>query len=191
VLTSNRLHGASLKETTLEEMNIARRYQRFYLALQLRDLCNEVPIHRVAQKYGNSRGAVQTLAQTCQGFAAGMIKFCEHMGWGAMGAALDHFSDRLKAGARSDLLELSKITFVKSRTARVFWDNGFKTVAAVANADPSELVPVLMQAQPTKVRFATRDEEKYAEKLLAKAKVIADSANRIWQVQMQQELDDE
>jgi DNA polymerase theta len=34
-----------------------------------------------------------------------------------MAAALDHFSDRLKAGARSDLLALAKITFVKSRTA--------------------------------------------------------------------------
>lgn len=180
-----------MKETTPEDQDIARRYKRFYLALQLRDLCNEVPIHRVAQKYDNPRGAVQTLAQTCEGFAAGMIKFCQHMGWGAMAVALDHFTDRLKAGARSDLLDLAKITFVKSRTARVFWDNGFKTVAAVANADPRELVPVLMQAQPTKVRLEQRDEQKYAEKLLAKAKVIADSANRIWQAQMQQELDDE
>jgi hypothetical protein len=34
-----------------------------------------------------------------------------------MAAALDHFSDRLKAGAKADLLELSKITFIKSRTA--------------------------------------------------------------------------
>lgn len=95
-----------------------------------------MPIHRVAQKYDMPRGSVQTLAQTCQGFAAGMIKFCETMGWGwvpgdegpaylgflltapsAMAAALDHFSDRLKAGARSDLLALAKITFVKSRTA--------------------------------------------------------------------------
>jgi replicative superfamily II helicase len=113
------LHGGALRETTPEEKEVARRYHRFYLALQLRDLCNEIPIHRVAQKYDNPRGSVQTLAQTCQGFAAGMIKFCEHMGWGAMGAALDHFSDRLKAGARSDLLALAKITFVKSRTAYV------------------------------------------------------------------------
>lgn len=38
-------------------------------------------------------------------------------GGSAMAAALDHFSDRLKAGARADLLALAKITFVKSRTA--------------------------------------------------------------------------
>ena len=97
-----------------------------------------------------------------------------------MAAALDHFADRLKAGARADLLGLSKITFVKSRTARVFWDNGFKTVAVVANADPKELVPVLMQAQPNKVRLEAKDEQKYMDKLLAKAKIITESANRIW-----------
>ena len=71
-----------MRETTPEETETARRYRRFYLALQLRDLCNEVPIHRVAKKYDTPRGSVQNLAQTCEGFAAGMIKFCEHMGWG-------------------------------------------------------------------------------------------------------------
>jgi replicative superfamily II helicase len=75
-------HSGGLKETTPEEKELARRYRRFYLAFQLRDLCNEVPIHRVALKYEMPRGVVQNLAQTCQGFAAGMVKFCEHMGWG-------------------------------------------------------------------------------------------------------------
>jgi replicative superfamily II helicase len=64
-----------------------------------------------------------------------------------MAAVLDHVADRLKAGAKADLLELAKITFVKSRTARVFYDNGFKSVASIANADPMELVPILMQVR--------------------------------------------
>lgn len=87
-----------MKETTPAEVEIARIYRRFYSALQLRDLCNEVPIFAVARKYDLPRGAVQSLAQTCHGFAAGMIKFCERMNWGALVAVLDHFSDRLKAG---------------------------------------------------------------------------------------------
>ncbi|KAH6650177.1 P-loop containing nucleoside triphosphate hydrolase protein [Chaetomium tenue] len=185
------LSGGILKESTDKEKEDARRYHRFYLALQLRDLCNEKPIHQVAEKYDMPRGSVQNLAQTCEGFAAGMIKFCETMGWGAMAAALDHFSDRLKAGARSDLLALAKITFVKSRTARIFWDNGLKTVAAVANADPKELLPVLMQAQPNKVKLGAKDEQKFKDKLLAKAKIIADSANRLWQAEMQLEMEEE
>lgn len=88
-----------MKETTPEEEEIARIYKRFYTALQLRDLCNEMPIHAVARKYDLPRGSIQNLAQTCHGFAAGMIKFCERMGWGALVAVLDHYSDRLKAGA--------------------------------------------------------------------------------------------
>ena len=63
---------------------------------------------------------------------------------------------------------------------RIFWDNGLKTVAAVANADPKELLPVLMQAQPNKVKLGAKDEQKFKDKLLAKAKIIADSANRLW-----------
>ncbi|KAH8737589.1 hypothetical protein BGZ61DRAFT_337197 [Ilyonectria robusta] len=183
--------GASLRETTQQERDIARVYRRFYFALQLRDLCNEVPIHIVARKYDVPRGTVQNLAQTCQGFAAGMIKFCEQMGWGMMAAGLDHFSDRLVAGARTELLALAKITFIKSRTARVFWENGFRTIATIANADPMELLPVLMQAQPNKLRLKGKDNEKYEEKLMVKAKVISESANKLWRVQMQVELEEE
>lgn len=183
--------GATLREGTQQEKDLARVYRRFYLALQLRDLCSEVPIHVVARKYDMPRGTVQNLSQTCQGFAAGMIKFCEQMGWGVLAAALDHFSDRLIAGARADLLALAKITFIKSRTARVFWENGFRTVAAIANADPMELLPVLMQAQPNKIRLKGKDSEKLEEKLMIKAKVISDSANRLWRIQMQASLEEE
>lgn len=70
----------------------------------------------------------------------------------AMAAVLDHFSDRLNAGAKSDLLALTEITFIKSRTARVFYENGFETVAAVANADPKELVPILIQVRDDNFR---------------------------------------
>ncbi|KAL2757455.1 hypothetical protein ACRALDRAFT_2039882 [Sodiomyces alcalophilus JCM 7366] len=184
------VHGGAPKESTPEEEQAMRVYRRFYLALQLRDLCNEMPIHVVARKYDVPRGTVQTLSQTCHGFGAGMIKFCEQMGWGIMAVALDHFSDRLRAGARADLLDLAKITFIKSRTARVFWENGFRSVAAVANADPKELIPVLMQAQPSKLRIKARESTKYEEKLLAKAQVISNSANRIWQLQMQEDLEE-
>jgi DNA polymerase theta len=71
-----------MNENTPEEKGAARIYRRFYLTLQLRDLCNEVPVHRVARKYDMPRGTVQMLAQNCQGFAAGMVKFCGIMGWG-------------------------------------------------------------------------------------------------------------
>jgi len=90
-----------MKESSPQELELARVYRRFYSALQLRDLCNEMPIHAVASKYDIPRGVVQNLAQTCHGFAAGIVKFCERMDWGALAAVLDHYSDRLKAGMHS------------------------------------------------------------------------------------------
>lgn len=182
--------GGSLPERTLEEIELARVYRRFYAALQLRDLCNEVPVLQVARKYDIPRGSVQTLAQTCHGFAAGMVKFCERMGWGALAAALDHMSDRLRAGARSNLLALAEVTFIKSRTARIFWENGFKTVGAIANAQIKDIVPVLLMAQPKKLRLGDEDDRKYQEKLRLKAEVICKSAGSVWDQMMQQEMDE-
>ena len=115
-----------------------------------------MPMHAVAHKYRTSRGFVQTLAQTCEGFAAGTIQFCDRMGWGMLKSVLEHMSDRLQAGARADLLDLAKIPFVKSRTARVLWDNGFRSLMAVAEADPKDLVPTLLLVRTHRSLFATR-----------------------------------
>lgn len=47
-------------------------------------------------------------------------------------------------GAKADILALAEITFIKSRTARVFWDNGYKSVGAIATADPKDLLSVFL-----------------------------------------------
>ena len=136
--------GASMKETTPAQVKQARIYRRAYTAFQLRDLSNEVPLSTIARRYKIPRGTVQTLAQQCHGFAAGIVKFCQRMNWGMLAAVLDHMRDRLEAGARADLLEMAQVTFVKSWTARLLRENGFKNLRALAEADPKDLVPVLM-----------------------------------------------
>ncbi|KAI4091112.1 MAG: hypothetical protein LQ344_004340 [Seirophora lacunosa] len=136
--------GKQFTEEDGEQIKLARIYRRFYAAFQLRDLCNEVPIHRIAKKFEIQRGFVQTLAQTCEGFAAGMIQFCDTLGWGMLKSVLEHMVDRLKAGARADLLDLARIPFVKGRTARVFWENGVRSLRAVAEAEAKELLPLLL-----------------------------------------------
>jgi hypothetical protein len=72
------------------------------------------------------------------------------------------------------------VTLTNNIHRRIFWDNGFKSVAAVANADSKELVPILLQAQPNKARLEGKDEQRYMDKILGKAKIISDSANRLW-----------
>ncbi|KKZ60187.1 DNA polymerase theta subunit [[Emmonsia] crescens] len=164
--------------TRIKDETLARIYQRAYTAFQLRDLSNEVPISTIAWKYNIPRGNVQTLTQICHGFAAGIVKFCQRMGWDMLAVVLDHMRDRLQAGARADLLEMAQVAYVKSRTARLLWENGFKTLRALAEADPKDLLPVLMMAQPRTIN--PQESQRVSTKLLAKAEVIVGSANKIW-----------
>jgi len=120
-----------------------------------------------------------------------MIKFCQRMGWGMLAAVLEHMLDRLHAGARADLLEMAQVAFVKSRMARIFWENGFKSVRALAEADPLILRVVMMQAQPRKMKLQSEAADKYQEKLLAKAEIIVSSASRLWEKQQMIQWDEE
>lgn len=182
--------GTTLKEDTPEEISRARTYRRAFAAFQLRDLCNEIPIHKVSARYSVPRGFVQNLAQTCHGFAAGMIKFCQRMGWGMLAAVLEHMVDRLRAGARADLLEMAQVTHVKSRMARILWENGFKSVRALAEAEPKDLVPVMMLAQSSKLRTQGEARDRLISALREKAEVIIGSANRLWQRQQLAEIEE-
>ena len=168
-----------LPENNEDEILLARKYRRFYVALQLRALCNEETISSVAKRFDVARGNVQTLFESCHGFAAGMIKFCERMGWGMLGAVLEHMADRLRAGARADLLELARIPFVKSKTARCLWENGYRNLRAVAQADPGAIAKVLLLAQPKKRRDAD-EEDRCLKKLNARAAIIVQKAERMW-----------
>ncbi|KAJ5473203.1 HelicaseC-terminal [Penicillium sp. IBT 31633x] len=185
--------GASLKETNPAQIKQARIYRRAYTAFQLRDLSNEVPLSTIAQRYKIPRGTVQTLAQQCHGFAAGIVKFCQRMNWGMMAAVLDHMRDRLEAGARADLLEMAQVTFVKSWTARLLRENGFKNLRALAEAEPKDLIPILMMVNPRKTQknqLYPTESERYAAKLRVKAETIIAHAIKLWDREMQVELEE-
>ncbi|KAL3481207.1 hypothetical protein BJX99DRAFT_243835 [Aspergillus californicus] len=185
--------GASLKENTPEQVSLAMIYRRAYTAFQLRDLSNEVPLPVIASRYRIPRGGIQALAQQCHGFAAGMVKFCQRMDWGMLAVVLDHMRDRLEAGARADLLEMAQVTYVKGWTARLLRDNGFRNLRTLAEANPNDIVPVLMMVNSRKTQrnqLHPNEAERYAKKLLAKAEVIVVSAGKLWEREMQIDLDE-
>lgn len=107
-----------------------------------------------------------------------------------LGVVLEHMADRLRAGARADLLELAKIPFIKSKTARTLWENGYRGIRAVAEANPDALVQVLLTAQPRK-RRAAEEEEGYLSKMRLRAEIVISQATRIWDTETTLDLDDE
>ncbi|KAI5288934.1 hypothetical protein KEM54_004660 [Ascosphaera aggregata] len=184
------IHAASQTGKGPSDENTFRIYRRAYTALQLRELSNEVPISDVAAKYNVPRGFVQTLAQTCHGFAWGMVRFCQRMGWDMLAVVLEHMRDRLQAGAKADLLELAQATYVKGHTARLLWENGYKSLRALAEADAKDLVPVLLMAQPRSSRtlklkesddMSSEQPDRLERKMLERAEMIVASANRVWE----------
>ncbi|KUL86242.1 hypothetical protein ZTR_08417 [Talaromyces verruculosus] len=186
--------GRNFKEDDPKQQQLSRIYRRAYAAFLLRDLSNEIPLSTIASRYNVPRGVVQTLAQTCHGFAAGMVKFCQRMGWGMLAVVLEHMRDRLQAGARDDLLEMAQVTHVKSWTARLLWENGFRSVRALADADAKDIVPVLIMARSRKNQShpnSEKEAERYAAKMTRKAEMIIASANKIYERQMQVEIDEE
>jgi hypothetical protein len=122
-----------------------------------------------------------------------MIKFCERIvsSFSLLGAVLEYMLNRLRAGARVDLLEMAQVTFVKSRMARLLWENGFKSVRMLAEARVEDPVPVMMLEQ--KKWKAKNDQEATAKlqgKVKATAEVIVNSTSQIWEKMMLVELDE-
>lgn len=110
-----------------------------------------------------------------------MIAFCTRLGWGMLACVLEHMVDRLKAGARADLLELARIPFVKSRTARCLWEAGYKGLRAVAQAEVEAVAQVLLLAQPKRRKIRGAEEEGYLRKVRERAEVVVQAAGRLWE----------
>ncbi|KAJ5893321.1 Helicase C-terminal [Penicillium taxi] len=147
------------------------------------------------EKRGLKRALLEAIATglQCHGFAAGIVKFCQRMNWGMLAAVLDHMRDKLEAGARADLLEMAQVTFVKSWTARLLRENGYRNLRALAEADPKDLVPVLMIANPRKTQKSQlypTEAERYEAMLLLKAETIVSSASMIWEREMRVEVEE-
>uniref|UniRef100_A0A8R1DWJ6 POLQ-like helical domain-containing protein n=1 Tax=Caenorhabditis japonica TaxID=281687 RepID=A0A8R1DWJ6_CAEJA len=95
--------GGGRNETQLQV------HTRFFSALALFDLINEMSIYEVSHKYRISRGCLQTLQSQSATYAAMIVAFCLRLGWTYLKALLDGFAARLMFGIRSELSELVQI----------------------------------------------------------------------------------
>ncbi|KAI5804542.1 P-loop containing nucleoside triphosphate hydrolase protein [Geopyxis carbonaria] len=172
--------GGNLKENTPEAIIKARIYRRFYISLMLRDLINEQPVHRVAKKFEMARGFLQSLSTTCRGFATTSALFCRVMGWTGLAVLMEHYSWRLDLGVKDDLIDLAKLPFVKSATARVFHDMGLKNVEIISKANIEKVVEAFFVAQPKKLRLRDGEVQKLTGRLREKAEVVISAAERLY-----------
>ncbi|CAM1292012.1 POLQ (predicted) [Pycnogonum litorale] len=121
---------------------------RFYTALALNDLVNEVPLNEVCRKYGCNRGVLQSLQQSAATFAGMVTVFCNRLGWSNMELLLTHYQNRLNFGIQRELCDLVRISLLNGQRARSLYDAGYETVARIAKASSSEILAVLKNSLP-------------------------------------------
>jgi replicative superfamily II helicase len=166
-----------------------RTYRRFYISLMLRRLINEKPVHLVAREFDIARGFVQSLSSTCRGFAATSATYCRAMGWSGLAVLLEHYAWRLDLGVKDDLIELAKLPWVKSATARVFWDCGLRSIEIVSKEGEEKVLEALVMAQPKKLRLRVH-EGGIRGKLKGRAEIVVKAAQKLWEQECMVELEE-
>jgi DNA polymerase theta len=119
--------------------------RRFWNALILRDLINEVPVEEVCPKYNASMGAVEFLMSAAGSFTNQMVRFCERMEWWSLEACLKAYAQRFEFGSKMDVVELCGIRGIGSKRARILFRHGIRTVDAVARMSKEALTRKLGQ----------------------------------------------
>ncbi|CAK9217649.1 unnamed protein product [Sphagnum jensenii] len=117
--------------------------KRFYVALMLSKLVQEVSLMEVCAMFKVPRGTVQGLQESAGRFSGMVAAFCERLGWSDMEGLVSKFQSRVSFGVKSEIVELTDIPFVKAARARALFKAGLRSVQAVAEATLPELFKAL------------------------------------------------
>ena len=122
--------------------------RRFYSALILYDVVCEVPLHRIVRRYDVNRGAVQRLMDAAAAFSGMVASFAESLNWWGFPSMIAQLQARIRDGVENDIVPLMQIASMKPYRARALYQQGYRTVACVASADPKALDDILSASHP-------------------------------------------
>eukprot|EP00094_Tigriopus_californicus_P010747 TCALIF_10365-PA protein Name:"Similar to POLQ DNA polymerase theta (Homo sapiens)" AED:0.03 eAED:0.03 QI:160/0.93/0.76/1/0.81/0.88/17/0/1134 len=138
----------TLNQNSVKQAKQMAVHQRFYTALALHDLVNEIPLRVVSQKYGSSKGMLQSLQQAASTFAGMVTAFCHKLGWFNLELLIGQFQDRLQFGIHRDLIDLCRLNTLNGQRARILHNAKVETVAILANSTPNEIETILLNSMP-------------------------------------------
>ncbi|KAH1094449.1 hypothetical protein AAZX31_14G127200 [Glycine max] len=120
--------------------------RRFYVALILSLLVQEIPVGEVCEAFKVARGMVQALQENAGRFASMVAVFCERLGWHDLEGLVAKFQNRVSFGVRAEIVELTTIPYVKGSRARSLYKAGLRTPHAIAEASIPEIVKALFES---------------------------------------------
>ncbi|XP_042440198.1 helicase and polymerase-containing protein TEBICHI-like [Zingiber officinale] len=149
--------------------------RRFYVALMLSRLVQEVPVSDVCEAFKVARGMIQALQENAGRFAAMISVFCERLGWQDLQGLFAKFQNRVSFGVRAEIAELTAIPYIKGSRARALYKAGLRTPLAIAEASVTDIVIALSDSS----RWASQDESNLQRRQLGIAKKIKNGARKI------------
>lgn len=163
----------------------SRIYRRFLIALAINDLVNETPLFKICAKYKLSKVIVQQAQRGTAQFAGVLSIFCEQLGYENISALMKPLASRISFSCQRDLLELVKLNMARP-IARSLYDNGYKSIIAVAKGEALDLEFAIRQAKPFKkdASFHENDKKVLASPTmwvpeLAKSMLVLDYAQHL------------
>ncbi|XP_073985766.1 DNA polymerase theta isoform X3 [Rhodnius prolixus] len=123
-------------------------HKRFYTALALQELINEVPLKEVAEKFGCNKGILQTLQQSASTFSGMVTIFCRKLGWKALEVVLAELGARIQFGVQRELLALMQLDCMTGVLARSLYNAGIETLTDLAHAHIREIRIAIKAATP-------------------------------------------
>ena len=84
-------------------------YKRFYSALLLFNLVQEIPLVRISQWVDVQRGQLQQLQKDASAFCGMIVTFCEKLNWVNLKCVLSTYTSRLMFGVKPELLPLTRL----------------------------------------------------------------------------------
>ncbi len=152
---------------------------RFYRALGIFDLINEIPIEIVSSKYQVPRGTLQSLQISASQYAGMITIFCEKLGWAHLRNLLATFQNQIEAGVHRELLDLVRCPFISARRARQFYKLGYKRLKNIVKADISEIVEAFKQMESfISSKPQTGENELPKEKVESRGMVVLQGLNK-------------
>ncbi|CAN6360721.1 unnamed protein product [Urochloa humidicola] len=120
--------------------------KRFYVALMLSRLTQEIPVADVCEAFKVARGMIQALQENAGRFASMVSAFCQRLGWSDLEGLVAKFQNRVSFGVRAEIAELTSIPFVKGSRARALYKSGLRTPVAIAEASIPEIAKALFES---------------------------------------------
>ncbi|KAL2100019.1 hypothetical protein ACEWY4_004413 [Coilia grayii] len=130
--------GQTVKKSQAVDPEVAG---RLYLALVLHALLKETDLWSVSERFQLTRGFTQTLLSSSSAFCSCVLHFAEELEefW-PFKALLSELTRRLTYCVQAELIPLMEVAGVMEARAKQLYNAGYKTLAHLANADPSDLV---------------------------------------------------